>query len=1007
MALTGKLEADFSEFYTACANAVTALFGLNKAGDEMAASMSGAEKSTGSFVDSLAGLVTGVAGGELLAGAFEKILDSAKDVAMALPELVAHTAELGNSLYEMSLKTGASVESLSALRYVASQTGIDFDKFGTIFAKMEQNLGATGNAADKLQGKLDALGLNLTTLKNQKPDEAFLDIMTALEGIPSRADQAAIGVAIFGRGFKDMAGLTQESIRQLMGEARDLGLVMSTETAAAAHAAEVGFKSLQMQFEAVGAHIGAAFLPAIIGLSADIGTLFRGAVDAATASLTALGGSGGILGTVAAAFGTGDTAIKAQTELYEYLKTGLIAVVRYGIEPMITGFSLLMQAWDEVLIAGKAVSIAFEAVTYAIEGVLYYTNKLAQYTDPLNAAQYKADAATIATAMDELKAKMAGQATEIESLIKNEKDWGATAQATNAGIESTLNTLAATHTDVAGKIEEYATRSEKAVGGISTVAEGTGAKLTGVAKTLADLTAKIDAAMAHGTPMAVMLELWGTQAAKAALEANAMGIGISASVQKVVDAFHAAEFDKLTTKMVEGMKSFGSMLKDVPKVATDSFKPLLDEYKQLGDWQEKIYQQTTTGTDLQIHNIERGRQAAIDALNAEQRVHDATYDARLALINQYYDHEADLANKTADTIEERMARQGVFTKEMLGQQALDAAEAYNQMVASNKFTEAELEAAAKKVQEKWKQATDDISTNWAQTFSTIATGVGEIGNALSAAGTAVGGAFGKMASEAGKAFGDVKGGIDDIIKGLTSGNIIGEIAGITSGIIKLGAAAVNAAKSLLGMGSAGRDAVVSFADSFGGFDALHAKLDALGDSGEQLWIKLTQGVGKNDPAAAKAVIDEITAALNNQQAATQDTTQVTEAQAAATIETATQASNALDTVTAKLKDNAVDWQTWGDAVNGVINAVGAAVLAMPTPGAPSPTNVPGFAGGTGGQFLNFGAGTLAMLHGPERIMTPGEEGGGTTQTITVQVGQDVIARAAVSGMPRQFTLQGL
>jgi hypothetical protein len=62
----------------------------------------------------------------------------------------------------------------------------------------------------------------------------------------------------------------------------------------------------------------------------------------------------------------------------------------------------------------------------------------------------------------------------------------------------------------------------------------------------------------------------------------------------------------------------------------------------------------------------------------------------------------------------------------------------------------------------------------------------------------------------------------------------------------------------------GRDLVVEFADSLGGFDALHVKLLTLGDAGEQLWIRLTQGVGRNNPDQARAAIEAINAAFQNQ-----------------------------------------------------------------------------------------------------------------------------------------------
>lgn len=66
-------------------------------------------------------------------------------------------------------------------------------------------------------------------------------------------------------------------------------------------------------------------------------------------------------------------------------------------------------------------------------------------------------------------------------------------------------------------------------------------------------------------------------------------------------------------------------------------------------------------------------------------------------------------------------------------------------------------------------------------------------------------------------------------------------------------------------GGQGREAVEEFANAQGGFDALHAKLQKLGAEGERLWIRLTQGVGKNNPEQAAAAITAITTALTAQE----------------------------------------------------------------------------------------------------------------------------------------------
>ncbi len=125
------------------------------------------------------------------------------------------------------------------------------------------------------------------------------------------------------------------------------------------------------------------------------------------------------------------------------------------------------------------------------------------------------------------------------------------------------------------------------------------------------------------------------------------------------------------------------------------------------------------------------------------------------------------------------------------------------------------------------------------------------GNVLEAGGSFIGSklgsGLGKLLSTAlpgvlGSAFNAVLPGV-----GAMLGPLLGKIGGYF--------------KNLFGGGSAGRDTVKSFAASMGGFDALHKQLNDLGSLGEKLWINLTQGVGRNNPAEAKRAIGAISDAL--------------------------------------------------------------------------------------------------------------------------------------------------
>lgn len=160
------------------------------------------------------------------------------------------------------------------------------------------------------------------------------------------------------------------------------------------------------------------------------------------------------------------------------------------------------------------------------------------------------------------------------------------------------------------------------------------------------------------------------------------------------------------------------------------------------------------------------------------------------------------------------------------------------------------------------KAADDAQLRINKDFSEIQRGLEELGRTLGGDVGAMVSAIGGLVNEwntAEQSFSAAK-------LAFGKGDILGGISNAVSGIGGLASAAVTAGEALKGLwdhffGTAGRDAVSKFANSMGGFDALHQQLAQLGSDGEKLWINLTQGVGRNNPPQAQAAIDAINTAL--------------------------------------------------------------------------------------------------------------------------------------------------
>jgi hypothetical protein len=159
----------------------------------------------------------------------------------------------------------------------------------------------------------------------------------------------------------------------------------------------------------------------------------------------------------------------------------------------------------------------------------------------------------------------------------------------------------------------------------------------------------------------------------------------------------------------------------------------------------------------------------------------------------------------------------------------------------------------------WKGAFGSPQEFGANMASAVAGAIQGGGNVLDSAGGMVGTELGKgIAKKLSRSL------VDD-----GSGMFSKALGGVLSSALPVVGSLIGPLASALWghlFGSKGRDAVKDFAQSVTGstdLNALHTYLqkNLSADEAEQFWKSLSQGVGRNNPAQAKQVIDDVTAAL--------------------------------------------------------------------------------------------------------------------------------------------------
>lgn len=187
-------------------------------------------------------------------------------------------ADSGSELHDMSTRTGMSVESLSALGFAAKQSGADLASVEVGVRKMQKAMTAGSLENMQAQATFAQLGLSIRELMALRPDEQFKEISSAIAKIPNPTARAGAAMMIFGKSGTALLPMIEE-LDTLTGQAKEFGLVMSTEAADAADTLGDSMDLLAAASKSVVKSIGAALAPMLTDLSVTIARCAKSVKD--------------------------------------------------------------------------------------------------------------------------------------------------------------------------------------------------------------------------------------------------------------------------------------------------------------------------------------------------------------------------------------------------------------------------------------------------------------------------------------------------------------------------------------------------------------------------------------------------------------------------------------------------------------------------------------------------------------------------------------------------------
>jgi len=192
--------------------------------------------------------------------------------------LVRSSLNATDSLAKTASKIGTTTEALSGLRFAAEITGVATTTMDMALQRFTRRTAEAAKGTGEAKGALQALGINARQLIDLPLDERMLVLADAFAKQTNESQKLALAFKLFdseGAALVNTLSLGRDGLSELLGEARALGVVMSSSAAKGVENATDSLTKLKAITKGLRDQFVAALAPAIESLTTQFTDFFK------------------------------------------------------------------------------------------------------------------------------------------------------------------------------------------------------------------------------------------------------------------------------------------------------------------------------------------------------------------------------------------------------------------------------------------------------------------------------------------------------------------------------------------------------------------------------------------------------------------------------------------------------------------------------------------------------------------------------------------------------------